>query len=74
MAFAHGLVLEMKIKDEVKKNSCGRPIATGAGIGAVIGVFAGVAFDIFPFLGIFIGIGASAGIAYCSVQTGIKDK
>jgi hypothetical protein len=74
MKLVEGLVLVMKIQSQTTKNAYGPYVAIGAGIGTVIGIIAGVAFEMLAFLGVFIGLGASAGIAYRAAQTEMKNK
>ena len=34
----------------------------GGGVGLFVGFIAGIAFDVLPFIGIFVGVGASLGV------------
>ena len=43
------------------------PIVIGAAVGSFIGLIAGVAFDILPFIAIFTGVGASLDVAIGAV-------
>jgi len=74
MKLVEGLVLVMKIQVRLQKMHTDLMSPSAQALAQFIGLIAGVAFEMLAFLGVFIGLGASAGIAYGATQTEMKNK